>query len=311
MLRQICIVSCFLIVGCEPAPQSEQKLESTVEAPRVLLVMKSLVNPFYLEMEKGARLAAKERGAELVVRSGTNETLVEQQADIIDEQLTNSRIDALVVAPADSVRIVPALVRAHQQGVKLVNVDNRIDPAAIRAANLPTIPFVSVDNERAAYLAARELASGVAAGTKALLIEGPRSAHNARQRRDGALKALQEAGVDVVASTEAHWRLEQAYALTKQTHQQHPDLKLVWAANDMMALGAVLYAQENQLRPWLIGGYDNIPDARMAIDEDWLQLTVDQQADEQGYHAVQAALNLLQGQEVSDTVLADARVIRQ
>lgn len=315
MFRSMLIgLSCVVLlglVGCEQPSSEVAKDSSQQPAKRVLLVMKSLVNPFYTAMEQGAREAAEQRGVELIVRSGTNETRVEQQIEIIDEQLA-AGIDAIVIAPADSIEIIPALARAYAKGVHIVNIDNQIDPTALQAAALAPIPFVSVDNQAGGFLAGQYLASKLSAPAKALIIEGPRSANNAIQRRDGAHQALRESGrVEVVASEEAHWRLEQAYALVKQVHAEHPDLQLVFAANDMMALGAVLYAQEHQLSHWLIGGYDNIPDAQAAITSGWLKVTIDQQAHHQGYLGLSTVVDLIEGKPVEELVLVDVRVMTQ
>ncbi|WP_157730010.1 substrate-binding domain-containing protein [Bacterioplanes sanyensis] len=312
MARFACCAVLWLslgLLGCDQQDEAEVVSPTVDERAKVLLVMKSLVNPFYAAMEKGARQAAEIRAAQLIVRSGTNETLVEQQIEIIDEHLA-SGIDALVIAPANSVEIIPVLLRAHQQGVKVVNIDNQVDPMAAAAAGLPPIPFVSVDNERGGFLAAKYLASLVDGEAKALVIEGPRSAKNAIQRRNGALAAFEQAGnIELVAAEPAHWKLEQAYALTKQMHAKYPDINLVFAANDMMALGAILYAQENELSDWLIGGYDNIPDAASAVKSGWLKVTVDQQADQQGYRGVMTALDLLESTSVDPTVLVDVLVV--
>lgn len=294
--------------GCDSSEENPLPTP-TSERPTVLLVMKSLVNPFYIEMEKGARQAANELGVDLIVKSGTNETLVAQQIELIDEQLTVG-IDALVIAPADSIAILSVLVRAHEMGVKIVNIDNQIDAEAVQRMGLPPIPFVSVDNQVGGYDAGQVLAELAAPNAKALVIEGPRSAINARQRRDGATQALIENGINIVATEEAHWKLESAYALVKRTHSQHPDLSVIFAANDMMALGALLYAQENNLNEWLIGGFDNIPDVQTAVKEGLLAVTIDQQADQQGYQGVATAVDLLNGSAVKDTVFVQTRTVR-
>ncbi|EAR09207.1 substrate-binding domain-containing protein [Reinekea blandensis] len=300
-------LTALLLSGCESGNEPIEQA-TPVDKPKVLLVMKSLVNPFYIQMEQGARQAANELGVELIVRSGTNETLVEQQISLIDEQLA-AGIDALVIAPADSIAILPVLIRANELGVKIVNIDNRIDTNAIQRAGLPAIPFVSVDNEFGGYEAGKILAELAGPDAKALIIEGPRSAINARERRDGARRALQENNIEVVASEVASWKLESAYALTQNVHARNPELNVIFAANDMMALGALLYAQEHGLNDWLIAGFDNIPDARAAVREGRLAVTIDQQADRQGYQGVATAVDLLNDKAVDDVVLVKTRVI--
>ncbi|TAA47279.1 sugar ABC transporter substrate-binding protein [Corallincola spongiicola] len=313
MLKQMISVSiifcALMIAGCNEAPTSPSPTTEKAKPFRVLLVMKSLVNPFYIELQRGAELAAAESGIELIVKSGTNETLVPQQIDIIEQQLKLG-VDAIVIAPADSVRIIPVLKQAIQSGISVVNIDNRIDQDALARSGLEPIPFVSVDNHQGGYLAAEYLSRGVEQATSALIIEGPRAAENARQRRDGARQAFDEAEqITVVASEQANWHLDQAYAVIKRVHALHPDLSLVFCANDMMALGAALYLQENNLQQIKIAGYDNVPDARSAIEQGLMVATIDQQAFQQGYVGVQTVVSLLNKQKVKDSVLVDVKLI--
>ena len=74
----------------------------------IALVMKTLTNPFFVEMEKGARQAETELGINLIVKTGAQETSFEQQITIIEE-LIKEKVDAILIAPADSVQIIPVL----------------------------------------------------------------------------------------------------------------------------------------------------------------------------------------------------------
>lgn len=62
--------------------------------------MKTLTNPFFIEMEKGARKAEIELGIELIVKTAAQETSFEQQVVIVEDLVHNKRVDALVIAPA-------------------------------------------------------------------------------------------------------------------------------------------------------------------------------------------------------------------
>ena len=76
------------------------------------LVMKTLTNPFFVEMEKGARQAEKDFGINLVVRTGAQETSIEQQITIVRD-LIKENVDAIVIAPADSSELIPVLKEAQ------------------------------------------------------------------------------------------------------------------------------------------------------------------------------------------------------
>jgi ribose transport system substrate-binding protein len=152
----------------------------------------------------------------LLVKTAAEETSIEQQIQIVDD-LISARVDAIVIAPGDSKRLVPILEKAANAGIKLVNIDNRLDAEAIKRAGLAPIPFVSVDNEKSAHASAKFIADGARPGTQAAIIEGIRSADNAHQRMQGAKRAFAEnRAITLVAAESANWKIDEGYAVTKQ-----------------------------------------------------------------------------------------------
>jgi len=273
------------------------------------LIMKTLTNPFFVEMEKGARRAEKELGINLTVKTAAQETSIEQQIQLV-EDLVAAKVNAIVIAPGDSQRLIPALKKAAEAGIKIVNIDNRLDPAGLKQAGLPAVPFVSVDNEAGAYKAGKFLAEGITQPTKAAILEGIRSADNARQRTQGALRGLQEnSAIKVVASETANWKIDEAYSVTKQMFAKHPDIKLLFAANDVMAIGALKYLSEGKKADVKVAGYDALNEAITEIKAGKLAATVDQQAAEQGYQGVALALRLSRGETVPEVTTIDTRLV--
>jgi ribose transport system substrate-binding protein len=213
--------------------------------------MKTLTNPFFVEMERGARRAEQELGITLKVKTAAQETSIEQQIQLV-EDLTAAKVAAIVIAPGDSQRLVPALKRAADAGIRTVNIDNRLDPDGVKQAGMSPVPFVSVDNRAGAHQAGKFLAEGINSTTEAAILEGIRSADNARQRTEGARAALQEnPHIRLVASETANWKIDEAYAVTKSLFGKHPRIKLLFAANDMMAIGAA----SAEILGWPHGGH--------------------------------------------------------
>jgi len=273
------------------------------------LVMKTLTNPFFVEMEKGARRAEKDLGINLKVKTAAQETSIEQQIQLV-EDLIAAKVDAIVIAPGDSQRLIPTLKKASDAGIKIVNIDNRLDPEGVKAAGMQPVPFVSVDNDAGAYKAGKFLADGVTAPTEAAILEGIRSAENARLRMEGARRALLEnKQIKVVASETANWEIDKAYDVTKGIFTKNPNIKLLFASNDMMAIGAVKYLQENKKTGVKVVGYDALAEAIAEISAGRMAATIDQQAAEQGYQGVALAIRLMQGGEVPAVTLIDTKVV--
>jgi ribose transport system substrate-binding protein len=128
--------------GCgSPAPERESPAATPAPVPgsrpRVALVMKSLANEFFVTMAEGARRhqAAHAAEYELVVNGIRNESDITQQVALV-EQMLAERVQALVIAPADSRALVPVLRKAQRQGVIVVNIDNELDDATLAELGL-------------------------------------------------------------------------------------------------------------------------------------------------------------------------------
>jgi ribose transport system substrate-binding protein len=307
---KLVILFILMLAACTPAsPTATPTIEPTPAPKRIALVMKTLTNPFFIEMERGARQAQQELGIELIVRTAAQETSIEQQIEII-EQLTREAVDAIVIAPGDSRELIPALKAAQAAGIIIVNIDNRLDPAVSAEQGLQDVPFISVDNVQGAYLAGKYLSARITTPTEAIILEGIRTAQNAQDRRDGAAQAFAEnANITLVAQETANWKIDEAYTVTETLLAEHPDVKLIFAANDMMALGAIQYLQETGKTDVLVGGYDALTEALAAIEAGTLAVTIDQQAALQGYEGVITAMKLLNGETVEPLILVDVKVI--
>ncbi|MGH7573198.1 MAG: substrate-binding domain-containing protein, partial [Gemmatimonadota bacterium] len=117
----------------------------TGDSPTVALVLKTLNNPFFIEMEAGAREAADSLGIELLVQAPEREIDVEKQMQIV-ENLLQTEIDVLALVPSGSREIVPAIAKANQAGVPVVIVDTRVDAHALAEAGAHIATFIGSDN---------------------------------------------------------------------------------------------------------------------------------------------------------------------
>src|SRR5690625_2428151 len=88
---------------------------AAAQTPTVGLVMKSLANDFFKDMEDGAVAHEAERGDFRLVSLGiSNETDLDGQIALV-ENLIAQNVDAIVIAPADSRALVNVLARAVEQ----------------------------------------------------------------------------------------------------------------------------------------------------------------------------------------------------
>lgn len=320
------IVSLFSCTNSQTAKQENETAVSTqftlseaevlsagipLEPPpaTIALVMKTLTNPFFVEMEKGARQAEQELGIQLIVKTAAQETSIEQQIEIVDE-LIHEAVDAIVIAPGDSLELIPVLKKAQDAGIIVINIDNRLDPDYSQALGLENVPFISVNNQQGAYLSAKYVSDQITRPTKAAIIEGIRSTQNAEDRKNGALQAFSEnPNVTLVASETANWKITEGYDVTKALFAAEPEIGAIFCANDMMALGAIQYLKEAGRTDVLVAAFDALAEAKEALQAGTLAVTIDQQAAKQGYMGVQYAVQALAGKPLPSETLIEVLVI--
>ncbi len=262
--------------------------------PRVALVMKSLANEFFATMADGAK--AHQAGAgdryELITNGMRNETDVSEQVTII-EQMVARGVAAIVIAPADSKAVVPALKRAAEAGVLVVNIDNRLDPEVLAEAGLAA-PFVGPDNREGARLAGEAVAKQLDSGAEVAIIEGIVTAFNGQQRVLGLEDAATAAGLRIVARQSGQWEMEKANGIAAAMLSEHPALAAILCANDSMALGAAA-AIEASSRRVLLSGFDNVAAVAPLLADGRLCATVDQHGDRLAVEGIETALAILAG----------------
>lgn len=300
------------ILATTPADSTPAAVATPVTSEEIYtvgLVMKTLTNPFFIDMEQGARQAERELGIKLVVKTGSQETSIEQQITLI-YGLIDAGVDAIVVAPADSRELVRPLAEAQAAGIAIVNVDNPLDPAVMASLGVTNVPLVTVDNEQGGYLSAQYLARQVTEPAEAVILEGIRSAQNAEDRKQGALRAFAENPlITLVAMESANWKIDEGYTVAAQLFDQYPNIKVVFAANDMMALGVIEYLKDRGHDDVLVAGYDALAEVEEPLRSGRLLATIDQQAALQGYTAIQLAVDMVKGNAVPDTTFVDVALV--
>ncbi len=259
--------------------------------------MKSLANEFFVTMADGAKThqAAHSATYSLIVNGIKNESDLAQQVALV-EQMVAQGVDAMVIAPADSRALVPALAKAQRQGIVVVNIDNKLDADTLKQAN-SAIPFVGPDNRAGARTVGAALAARLQRGDRVAILEGIPTAFNAQQRRLGFEDAMRDGGMTVIAVQSAHWEQDEANTITAAMLREHPDLKAILASNDNMALGAAAAVrQTGKTETVHVVGFDNIAAVQQLLKDGRVLATADQHADRLAVYGIEYALRILHGE---------------
>ncbi len=300
-------IAIAILIAASMAGCSQQDGESNDQAaggdkPQVALIMKSLANEFFSTMATGAEQHQQAHADEydLVVNGIKDERDLSRQVSLVEEMVARG-VDAIVIAPADSKALAPVLKRAVDQGVSVINIDNKLDEAVLKDAGV-SIPFVGPDNRAGARKVGDYVASQLTAGDEVVILEGIRTSFNGRQRLLGFEDAVQAAGLKIVSSQSAQWEMSISNQIASAMLSEHPNVKAILACNDSMALGALAAVKSaGKAGEVLVAGFDNIGAVQQAIREGDILATADQHGDQLAVFGIERALKSL----VEKTTIAD------
>ncbi|SDB46159.1 sugar ABC transporter substrate-binding protein [Pseudomonas sp. NFACC13-1] len=293
------LLAVAMLAAASAALPLSSAFAQTAEKPKVALVMKSLANEFFLTMEDGAKAYQKEHSADfdLISNGIKDETDTANQIRIV-EQMIVSKVDALIIAPADSKAMVPVIKKAVDAGITVINIDNQLDPAVVKSKNI-NVPFVGPDNRKGARLVGEYLAKQLKAGDEVGIIEGVSTTTNAQARTAGFKDAMDAAQIKVVSLQSGDWEINKGNQVAASMLSEYPNIKALLAGNDSMAVGAVSAVRAaGKAGKVQVVGYDNINAIKPMLKDGRVLATADQFAAKQAVFGIETALKMLKGEKV-------------
>lgn len=297
LLISVSIIILLIVSRC-------QRNDQTGDSGRTIaLVMKTANNPFFIDMERGAREAADKLGVDLIVQAAEREVDVEKQMQII-ENLIQRQVDALCITPSGSKEIVPAIVKANEANIPVLIVDTRVDEKTLKEAGGQTVTFIGSDNFEGGKIAGKEIVESLRGRGKVAILEGIPGHETGDARLGGFYEALEgQSDIEIIASQTANWERALGYNVFQNLLQSNPDIQALFACNDMMALGALeAIAAAGKTGEIIVIGFDAIEDARAAIRKGEMHGSIAQFPAEMGRMAVEKAFDFLNGETVAEYI---------
>jgi len=257
------------------------------------VILKTLSNPFWVDMKKGVEDFATEKGVEVDIYAVASEGDVQSQMRLFEDVMSRD-YKGIAFAPLSANNLVNPAVEAYKKGIHLVNIDERVDIEQMRRSGANVEGFVTTDNVAVGGIGAHFIIEQLGEkGGKVAIIEGKAGAISGDARREGATKAFQSvANIELVASQPADWDRMKALDVATNIIQRYPDLAAFYCANDTMALGAaqavVNAGKEGEI---IVVGTDGAPEARKLVSEGKLSATVAQDPAEIGKQGMKILLD--------------------
>ena len=295
------------LAGCGSSSSSGEQTSaeggetaSSGDGYSMTLIM-SLRDEFLSTLEAGSKAAAEELGVTLSPQDAQNDT-----GKLIQfiESARNAGDDAVLVNLVDAETAQQCIEAAGDMKVVFVN---RV-PADTSVLEAGKSAAVVSDENTSGYYQGEFLANYFKeqgkTDIKYLMLQGTLGLVHTEQRSASVLKGLADNGIN---ATEAAAPLVAEYDRATAMDMISPlltttEFDCIIANNDAMALGAVEAMKAQGLDPTSIPivGIDATVDGVQAIKDGTLAMTVFQDANGQGYGAVKAAANLIEGNPIND-----------
>lgn len=281
--------------------------------PTVALVVKTLNNPFFNDMQQGAEEMARELELNLIVQAAEREIDVEQQVQIV-ENLIQRRVDAIMLAPSGSREVIPVIARANRAGIPVLILDTRVDMDLLERDGAEIATFIGSDNYEGGLIAGRYVAERLNGSGKVAILEGIPGHETADSRQRGFLDGISETpGVEVVTSQTANWERNLGYNVFENILQSYSDVEALFAASDLMALGAIeaISSSGRSSGDIIVVGFDAHTEAVEAVRRGTMDATIAQNPYEIGRTGVENANKLLNGESIDEEITVEIKLITQ
>jgi len=288
--RLVMIVVALVVLVALAAPASAQGPLDPSEID-ISWIGKTLNNPWWISVADFAVAEAEDLGVNLSIAMPEEEVDLEKQVAMIEAAIEQG-VDAILISASSSEGVIPAIERAREAGIVIINFDTRIEDPAMYDA------FVGADDEAGAYKAGKYICEQLGEeGGQVALLEGLLAQSTGVDRKAGFERGIADCQypVEIVATQGAQWRSDLALDATVNMLTANPEIDAIFASNDQMAVGMVngVYAAGMAPEDLILVGYDGILDAVELVLSGELDAFVALPNREEGFMAPRLAVSLL------------------
>lgn len=264
--------------------------------------MLNLGNEFIVQIKEGMEAKAEELGVELLVNDAQKSA--DKQLQQIDTFIAQG-VDAIIVNPVETEASSPAVEKAKQAGIPVINV-NGVTTAE------PDV-FVGSRDEESAEIAIEFIADQLGGKGNFVMMHGHPGQAAEIKRTDGAKAALENyPDLKLIAEQTANWSRDEALTLMQNWLLAYEgQIDAVFAQNDEMGMGALQALESAGKTDITLISIDAIADALQAVKDGRLNATVFQNAVGQGGGSIEAAVKLVKGETVEKETYIPFELVTQ
>lgn len=237
-----------------PLDEGSQSTEPVAYTPgdpvRIAYMPPATEFNYYMAIGEGINVAAEELGVETFMLAPQSGSDIATQMKMIQDAITQE-VDAIILSTHDEKAAAPLVQQAIDKGIAVVIVNSDIAsfPSPVNAV-------VGYHQRKGTNNLGEYAADMVNTKAKVGVLEGLPGYHST-ERIGGFLDAFANyPDMEIIASLPTEWNVETGNKAMMDMLQAHPEIELVVAANDYIAIGAARAAESLGRDDLLIFGND-------------------------------------------------------
>jgi ribose transport system substrate-binding protein len=310
-----------VLLSCQPAPrdkQSDQPIRDTtlyrskidLSGIKVGYCTPSLNAPFYVVLSEYVKKYAEGYGMQYAAADGQDD-IIRQITSM--EDLIAAGVNVLILNPLDHKALVPAVNAAVKSGMPVFILDSYIDPSA------EYITSIQANNQGNGELvgewAVKKLGK---AKIRMALISGSQGNPIGREKRLGFIRGFSEAqlisngsaDLTIVSQGWGNWTNNGGLKAMEDILVANPDIDLLVAENDAMAIGALKAINEaGKSADITVVGFDGQKEAYELIRQGKYGATALNSPRELARLVMEAVVKHLNGEKVDKVIFTPAVLI--
>jgi ABC-type sugar transport system substrate-binding protein len=275
MLRRTLLGASALAILAGPALAQDLPPLAEQERYSVGFAQSESNNPWRIAETASFEATAEECGWDLIVTDAGG-SAAKQVADV--DSMIAQGIDVLFLPPREECPLIPAVMRAKAAGIPTFLVDRSVDPTVAEAGR-DYVAFLGSDFVDQGRRVAEWVIENHEGEGRIIQLEGTTGSSPANDRKTGFDDAIAaDERFTILESRSGDFARDEGRQVMETLLQAHPDVNIVYAHNDEMAIGAIQALEAAGRVPGedvLVVSIDGTRDALQAIIDGKMGVTVE------------------------------------
>lgn len=301
IVRAALLLAILLLTGsCSSSPPN---LRASGKPRTIDMIVKMNHGDYWNTVKMGAEVAAKEFNVQLTFKAPDNESDIGGQIQLMDQSIQN-KADAIILSASDYMKLAQVTDRAAYYKIPVISMDSEVASARVKT-------FVGTNNYEAGQKAAERMVALTGTNSRIGVMNFVQGSKNGDEREEGFMDYIARfPGVQVVAVEYCQSNEQLARELTRKMLNEHPNINGIVALNEVASIGT-----GEEIQKLGAGGrvklitFDSPAKVMELLQEGIVQATVIQNPFNNGYLAVQYAVEAMEGLDVPERIDTKSKII--